>query len=81
MSSKSKAAGDSCVKKRQYTEALCHYNDAIAQNPTAALFSNRSLVHLKLGKYSWARSDALQASELDQSWAKVIKHFTTLQIF
>lgn len=65
-----KALGDEAVKTKNYPEALGYYTNAIELNPTAALFSNRSLVHLKLKKYKEAVTDALLAIQMNESWAK-----------
>ena len=68
-----KQQGNDCVKKKNYSEALLHYSHAIQlDDKIAALYSNRSLVFLKMEQYYYAMEDAKAAIKLDPNWPKVM---------
>lgn len=66
-----RAKGNECVKDGKNTEALLHYSQAIKLDPkNHLLYSNRSLVFLKLQQYYYAMEDAKETIKLQPNWPK-----------
>lgn len=68
-----KEKGDNCLRENKYQEALTFYDVVQADNPqysNPAIFSNRSLAHLRLGKYEASLKDALHCLEIDTNFSR-----------
>lgn len=66
-----KEQGNDCVRKENFAGALLLYSDAIKLSPKdSALYSNRSLVFLKLKQYYYANQDAETVIQLNPTWPK-----------
>lgn len=66
-----KAQGNKAFQAEDYGNAIVFYTNGIEACPSAAaLFSNRSAAHLKMGDTAKARRDADMCIELDRAWAK-----------
>ena len=74
-----KEEGNKCLKEGKYHEAMLHYTHAIKLDPSQyQLYSNRSLVFLKLQQYYYAHQDAKEVIKLNPSWAKVLYFIVTI---
>ncbi|XP_055381856.1 serine/threonine-protein phosphatase 5-like [Condylostylus longicornis] len=63
--------GNNHFKAGNYLAALESYTKAINLNPKdCTLYSNRSLVHLKMKNYYYSNKDADMAIELNKTWPK-----------
>ena len=59
------------MKRNEYNTALDFYTKAIQLNPkSAAYYSNRALVHIKLDNFSGALTDAQKSIDCDESYIK-----------
>ena len=68
---KLKAAGNAHMSAKKYDEAVKAYTDAIALDPTNAVFySNRAAAYSSMGEHSSAVGDAEKAIEVDSSFVK-----------
>ncbi|XP_015124748.1 serine/threonine-protein phosphatase 5 [Diachasma alloeum] len=68
---KLKEQGNDCVKQQKYAEAMFHYTHAIKLDPeNYSLYSNRSLVFLKMQQYHFAMEDAVMTINLNPDWTK-----------
>ncbi|XP_012268597.1 hsp70-Hsp90 organizing protein 1-like [Athalia rosae] len=66
-----KELGNACVKEQKYGEAMFHYTHAIKLDPkNHSLYSNRSLVFLKMQQYHFAMEDAVMTIQLKPDWTK-----------
>ena len=66
-----KLAGDQHTRNRRYKQADDSYTRALEIDPKAhCIYSNRSLVRLKLDDAKGAVADATMATELKPDWAK-----------
>ncbi|XP_015521477.2 uncharacterized protein [Neodiprion pinetum] len=66
-----KEQGNACVKEQKYAEAMFHYTHAIKLDPkNYSLYSNRSLVFLKMQQYHFAMEDAIMTIQLKPDWTK-----------
>ncbi|XP_046400546.1 stress-induced-phosphoprotein 1-like [Ischnura elegans] len=66
-----KEEGNKCVKDGNYIKAVLHYTNAIKLDPqNFSLYSNRSLVLLKMQQYYYALQDANETIRLKPDWAK-----------
>jgi len=66
-----KKAGNDAFKAGDWEDAYAKYSDAIQVAPTSAvLFGNRSAALLKASRIDEAVADGLQATVLDDKWAK-----------
>jgi len=66
-----KRRGNAAFAAKSLPEANMLYSKAIEHDSSvAALFGNRSMVHLTMGDFGKALSDAQKAVELDPDWAK-----------
>ena len=77
-----KKKGNECASEGKYLEALLHYSQAIKlapKNPT--LYSNRSLMLLKVDQYYNGMQDALMAIKLNPTWEKVVVCFVIYDNF
>ncbi|KAL9225495.1 hypothetical protein vseg_001412 [Gypsophila vaccaria] len=69
--SEEKSHADNAFKRKDFASAIDAYTRAIEQDPTdAALFSNRSLCHIRLGQADQALADAKSCRSLRPNWAK-----------
>jgi tetratricopeptide (TPR) repeat protein len=59
------------VADHKYAHAILQYTDAIEENPSAILYSNRAIAHTKLENYGAAVEDATEAIRLDPEYIKV----------
>ena len=68
-----KKLGNDCAKAEKYVEAVLHYSKAIKLAPqNATLYSNRSLMFLKMQQYYHGAEDARTAIKLMPKWQKVM---------
>lgn len=59
------------MKENKFDEALQHYSDGIEVDPdNHVLYSNRSAVYARLGRYAEALSDAERTVRLKADWPK-----------
>ena len=59
------------MKENKFDEALQHYSDGIEVDPdNHVLYSNRSAVYARLGRYAEALSDAERTVGLKAGWPK-----------
>ncbi|XP_018021159.1 serine/threonine-protein phosphatase 5 [Hyalella azteca] len=65
-----KEKGNACLGHGQVSEAIEYYSEALNLEPSAILYSNRSMAYLKLKKYYEANRDAECAINLDPMWSK-----------
>lgn len=66
-------AGAQACARGDFQKAVRLYEDAIELDPTNhVLYSNRSAIYCKLGKFDLALIDAVKSYELKPSWNKVI---------
>jgi len=66
-----KAKGNAAFSAKQYQDAIGHFTEAIAHDPTDhVFFSNRSACYSSVEKYSEALEDANQCVKLRPDWAK-----------
>ena len=66
-----KALGNKALQSENYDEAIKHYSEAIAIDPSNhVLYSNRSAAYAKQGKYEEALKDGEQCVTLNKSWGK-----------
>lgn len=66
-----KDKANECFKNEDYFNAILLYSEAIALDGTqAALYSNRSIAHLRLENFGYALSDATKAIECDPNYVK-----------
>jgi len=67
----SKNTGNTYYTKKEYNDAILHYNIAIKYDPSiAAYWSNRSACHVALHKYNEALHDGTVARTLRPQWSK-----------
>jgi STIP1 family protein 1 len=63
-----RVAGNGYFGSGQFSKAIECYSKAISMDPRNSLyFGNRSLCHLKLGKYGLAYNDAIKAVDIDSN--------------
>ena len=68
--------GDDVESVERYTEALAHaYRNGLDERQLAVLYSNRSMVTLKLGRLQHALADANKCIQLSPKWAKALLPF------
>ena len=68
---KLKAAGNAHMSGKKYDEAVKAYTDAIALDPTNAVYySNRAAAYSSKGEHDSAVADAEKALEVDPSFVK-----------
>lgn len=66
-----KAKGNEAFKAQKFGEAIGHFTDAIAADPSGhVLYSNRSAAYASLHKYAEALADANKCIELNKGWGK-----------
>ncbi|XP_013187175.1 stress-induced-phosphoprotein 1 [Amyelois transitella] len=66
-----KEKGNAALSSGNYYEAIKHYTEAIALDPSNhVLFSNRSAAHAKSGNYAAALEDANKTVSLNPTWSK-----------
>lgn len=70
LAEKERVAGNDLFKQGKNVEAIEAYSRSIQAYPLLAVFSNRSLVLLNLGRASEAESDCREALRLDPSFIK-----------
>ncbi|KAE9459427.1 hypothetical protein C3L33_08648, partial [Rhododendron williamsianum] len=71
MADEAKAKGNAAFSAGNYSDAVCHFTDAIALSPdNHVLYSNRSAAHASLSQYAEALSDAQKTVELKPDWPK-----------
>ena len=84
MAEQLKAQGNECFKKQKYNAAIECYTQAIDVQPSAALFSNRAMCHVKRSliedKNEWAavESDCRRSVELDATGRTAYKAYYNL---
>jgi tetratricopeptide (TPR) repeat protein len=70
-----KEKANAAYGRKDYTEALKLYSDALKLDPeNHILLSNRSVTHYQMKNYVLAIMDALHARKIDQSWLKASYH-------
>ncbi|XP_033226402.1 hsp70-Hsp90 organizing protein 3-like isoform X2 [Belonocnema kinseyi] len=66
-----KEQGNTCVREQKYEEAMYHYTRAIKIDPqNYSLYSNRSLVFLRMQQYHLSMEDAFMTIQLKPDWTK-----------
>ncbi|XP_075238952.1 stress-induced-phosphoprotein 1-like [Convolutriloba macropyga] len=66
-----KALGNKALQSEKYEEAIKHYTDAIALDPSNhVLYSNRSAAYAKQEKFEDALGDGEKCVSLNKSWGK-----------
>ena len=66
-----KAAGNKLVASKQYQEAIAKYDEAIALDPTNAVYyANRAAAYSQDGDHANAVEDAKKAIEVDPKYSK-----------
>ena len=66
-----KALGNKALQSENFSEAIKHYTDAIALDPSNhVLYSNRSAAYAKQEKYEEALKDGEKCISLNKSWGK-----------
>lgn len=67
-----KEKGNNCVREHKYEEAMYHYTLGIKMDPqNYSLYSNRSLVFLRMQQYHLSMEDALMTIQIKPDWTKV----------
>ncbi|KKY24775.1 putative small glutamine-rich tetratricopeptide repeat-containing protein a [Phaeomoniella chlamydospora] len=68
-----KAAGNKFFKAKDYTRAIAEYTKAVEADPKSSTYlSNRAAAYMSANLYEQALKDALAASDLDPSNAKIL---------
>ena len=65
-----KEKGNKLFSEHKFEEAIKMYTEAIEEQETAVLYSNRAFCWLKLDMYGAALADAQKAIALDPNYAK-----------
>lgn len=66
-----KEKGNNCVREHKYEEAMYHYTLGIKMDPqNYSLYSNRSLVFLRMQQYHLSMEDALMTIQIKPDWTK-----------
>ncbi|CAG9321204.1 unnamed protein product [Blepharisma stoltei] len=65
-----KTQGNQKFKEAHFSAAIDLYTQALELVPSAILFCNRSVAHLKLENYGYAEADATRAIECDPTYIK-----------
>jgi len=66
-----KDLGNQCYSNNKYADAIEHYNKALEEQPTAALFGNRAICYYKLKQYRLAIMDCDRGIQLEPQNAKL----------
>jgi len=67
-----KAKGNDCFKSGDLQGAMVHFSQSIDIFPTAATYSNRAMVYIKLGKFSMAEADCDKVLQLEPNNVKAL---------
>jgi len=65
-----KEEGDRCFREGRFDDAIVHYTLSLSIEESAAVYSNRSLVHLKLGAFPESLADTNKCIELDNKFTR-----------